>query len=95
MQGTDRRGTITEERKGEEDGEGRPVVFSIEKGKVFADLRIGADVAGAKALRANGHIAYQGVIPGGDGFFLSKSEAGDKFRGEAEGSVGGYTLRLT
>lgn len=79
--------TITEERKGEEEGEGRPVVFSIEKGKVFADLRIGADVAGAKSLQANGQIAYQGVIPGGDGFFLSKSEARGLFQGQAEAGV--------
>ncbi|MDZ4085882.1 MAG: type IIL restriction-modification enzyme MmeI [Tabrizicola sp.] len=67
--------SITEERKGETEAEGRPVTFSIEKGKVFADLRIGADVAGAVPLKANLDIAGMGVKLHGSGFILSKTEA--------------------
>ncbi len=74
-----RLGSVVEERKGEYEAEGRPVRFEIEKGKVFADLRIGADVAGAVPLRANSLIAYQGVIPGGEGFFVSREEANNQF----------------
>ena len=33
--------TINEEQQGEQEAEGRPVTFSIEKGTLFADLRIG------------------------------------------------------
>ena len=67
--------TITEEKKGETESEGRPVTFSIEKGKVFADLRIGADVAGAKALRANDGLATRGVMLFGAGFIVTLGEA--------------------
>ena len=67
--------SITEERKGATEAEGRPVTFSIEKGKVFADLRIGADVAGALALRANEGLASRGVALHGAGFLISANEA--------------------
>jgi hypothetical protein len=82
-----RLGTVTEERKGEYDAEGRPVRFEIEKGKIFADLRIGADVAGAAQLKSNGQIAYQGVIPGGDGFFVTRGELGSGFQAEKEAGL--------
>jgi len=67
--------TITEEKKGEQEAEGRPVTISIEKGKVFADLRIGADVAGAVALKANEGLAHMGVKLHGMGFVVSAIEA--------------------
>lgn len=67
--------TIAEEKKGETEAEGRPVVFSFEKGRVFADLRIGADVAGSAHLRANGLLAHQGLILVGEGFRLTNQEA--------------------
>ena len=66
---------IAEERKGETESEGRPVTFSIEKGKVFADLRIGADVAGAVPLKANGGISSAGVKLHGAGFIVTPAEA--------------------
>lgn len=72
--------TITEERKGESEGEGRPVVFSIEKGRIFADLRIGADVAGSAPLKANIALSHQGVIPVGEGFRLSTRNARENFQ---------------
>ncbi len=67
--------TIAEEKKGETESEGRPVTFSIEKGKVFADLRIGADVAGAVPLRANEGISSPGVKLHGAGFIVTPAEA--------------------
>ena len=67
--------TITLERKGEYEAEGRPVTVSTEKGRVFADLRIGADVAGATPLRANDLISSNGVMLAGDGFIVTPAEA--------------------
>ena len=70
-----RLGTVTDERKGEYEAEGRPVRFEIEKGKIFADLRIGADVAGAGALSANEGLGHKGVMPYGMGFVITPEEA--------------------
>jgi len=67
--------TIAEEKKGEREAEGRPVTFSIEEGKVFADLRIGADVAGAVPLRSNEGISSPGVKLHGAGFIVSPAVA--------------------
>lgn len=70
-----RLGTVTDERKGEYEAEGRPVRFDIEKGKIFADLRIGADVAGAVSLKANEGICSPGVKLHGAGFIVTPEEA--------------------
>jgi len=70
-----RLGTVTEERKGEYEAEGRPVRFDIEKGRIFADLRVGADLAASQALQANEALAYQGVTPLGEGFRVSRASA--------------------
>lgn len=67
--------SITEERKGETEAEGRPVTFSTEKGRIFADLRIGADVAGAVPLKANDGISSPGVKLHGAGFIVTPAEA--------------------
>lgn len=67
--------SITEERKGETEAEGRPVTFSTEKGRIFADLRIGADVAGAVPLRASEGLAHMGVKLHGMGFVVTPAEA--------------------
>lgn len=67
--------TVTEEAKGKYEAEGRPVRFQIEKGRIFANLRIGADVAGCIPLQANSALAHQGVIPVGEGFRVSAREA--------------------
>ena len=72
---TGRLGTVIEERKGEFEAKGRPVRFDEENGKVFADLRIGADVAGAVALRANEGLAHMGVKLHGMGFVVTPAEA--------------------
>lgn len=67
--------TIATERMGESEAEGRPVRFEIEKGKIFADLRIGADVAGAVPLKANEGISSPGVKLHGAGFIVTPAEA--------------------
>jgi hypothetical protein len=67
--------TVTDEKKGEAEAEGRPVTFAIEKGKIIADLRIGADVAGVKALGANEGLAIKGMQLNGQGFILPTNEA--------------------
>ena len=67
--------TVTHEAKGEAEAEGRPVTFQIEKGRIFANLRIGADVAGAVPLRANEGLASRGVMICGAGFLVSETEA--------------------
>lgn len=72
---TGRLGTVVGERKGEYEAEGRPVRFEMEKGKIFADLRIGADVAGAVPLKANEGLATRGVMLFGAGFIVSEATA--------------------
>jgi hypothetical protein len=67
--------SVTHEAKGEAEAEGRPVTFQIEKGKIFANLRIGADVAGAVPLRANEGLASRGVALHGAGFIVTPNEA--------------------
>jgi hypothetical protein len=66
---------ITEELKGEKEAEGRPVRFEIETGKVFADLRTGADVAGCLPLKSNKGLAYMGMKLHGAGFIVADAEA--------------------
>ncbi|NRP49801.1 hypothetical protein XMV201_001561 [Aliiroseovarius sp. xm-v-201] len=66
--------TIAEEHKGQTEDEGRVVRFDEDWGKIFANLRTGADVAGAKALRANDKIGFMGVIPVGLGFEVTKDQ---------------------
>lgn len=73
--------SITEERKGETEAEGRPVTFSTEKGRIFADLRIGADVAGAIPLKANEGLSARGAFLVGKGFLGTETELLDLARG--------------
>lgn len=67
--------TVTEEQKGTTEAEGRPVKLSIEKGKIFSNLRLGADVAGARPLRANERLGYRGMQLIGAGFIVTPAEA--------------------
>lgn len=82
--------TITEEMKGEKEAEGRPVQFGIEKGRIFANLRIGADVAGATPLKANDGISSPGVKLHGAGFIVTPAEA----RALGLGSVPGLETHI-
>jgi hypothetical protein len=65
--------TVTAER--EAGGEGLEVTLDNCSGKLHADLRIGADVAGAVALRANVGIGNRGVQMLATGFVLTEDEA--------------------
>lgn len=67
--------TIAEESKGQTEAEGRKVTFETQIGKIFANLRIGADVAGSTPLKANLDIAGMGVKLHGAGFIVSETEA--------------------
>lgn len=73
--GPGRLASVTDEAKGEAEAEGQPVQLSFEKGKIFANLRIGADVAGAVALKANEGLAIKGMQLNGQGFILTEAEA--------------------
>lgn len=64
---------VIRESKGETEAEGRPVTLSSEKGRIFANLRIGADVAGAFVLKANGKVSSNGMMLAGQGFVVPKS----------------------
>ena len=64
---------VTAERAG--DGEGVEVALAKRTGKLFADLTIGADVAGCAPLLANGGISSRGVSLHGSGFIVTPEEA--------------------
>jgi len=67
--------SVLSESKDKSEADGHIVKFDHQVGKIFSNLQIGADVAGASILLGNKRIAYQGVIPGGEGFFVSENEA--------------------
>jgi len=56
------------------DGEVEVSMFA-KTGHVLPDLRIGADVAGATHLVSNADISTRGVLPHGEGFLVSRTEA--------------------
>ncbi len=72
---TGRLGAVADERKGEDEAEGRPVRFVIETGKIYADLRIGADVISAPELKANSGLGCVGYQLTGQGFLVSPFHA--------------------
>ncbi|MBP5997262.1 MAG: class I SAM-dependent DNA methyltransferase [Azonexus sp.] len=65
--------TVTDEV--EAGGEGLAVTLATRRGRLHADLRIGADVASAGALRANGGISSPGFKLHGAGFIVTPEEA--------------------
>ena len=67
--------TVAEEVKAGPEMDGRRVTFDIQKGKIFANLRIGADVAGAVKLASNAMLSSQGVKLHGKGFLISEAQA--------------------
>jgi len=68
------RKVINEERDGNET---RKVDFITIQGKINDKLAIGVDVSSVQPLLANKNICFQGVLPVGKGFRLSKSELTD------------------
>jgi hypothetical protein len=65
--------TVSDERAG--NGEGMEVTLQEQSGLLHADLRVGANVAAAKALRANCCLANRGFQLIGAGFIVSQEEA--------------------
>jgi hypothetical protein len=61
--------------EGDTGTEGTAVVLEERTGRIFADLRIGVDVAGASALKANMGLATRGVALHGAGFLVSPEQA--------------------
>ncbi|MDZ8117991.1 class I SAM-dependent DNA methyltransferase [Pontiella agarivorans] len=64
--------TVAEEK--EADGEGYAVKLTSKHGKLHPDLTIGANIAGAVPLQANGGISSRGMTLSGKGFFLADSD---------------------
>ena len=61
------------------------VTLREKRGAMFADLSVGADVAGAVPLRANGQISSRGVIPHGEGMTVDLKRAQALGLGTASG----------
>ncbi|SBT09282.1 conserved hypothetical protein [Candidatus Accumulibacter aalborgensis] len=66
--------SVIDEREGK--GEGLDVTLQEQTGTLHADLRIGANVAAAKALQANSGISSPGFKLHGGGFIVTPEEAG-------------------
>ena len=65
----------TVEGEVEAGGEGLAVTLRSTSGLLHADLRIGANVAAAQPLHANGGLSNRGVIPHGVGMLVTPEEA--------------------
>ena len=65
--------TVIQERESEV-GE-VAVELHTRQGAIHADLKVGANVAGARRLQANDRLSNRGVIPHGAGFIVTPDEA--------------------
>ncbi|MGA2218748.1 MAG: DNA methyltransferase, partial [Terracidiphilus sp.] len=75
--------TVTKE--GDASSEGTDVELAERIGRIFADLRIGVDVAGAQPLRANEDLSCPGVKLHGAGFIVTPEIAASLGLGRVEG----------
>ncbi len=78
--------TIVSESKERSEADGRAVSFDYQIGKVFPNLQIGADLAGAKALLANDGLSSPGVKLHGAGFIVTPNAAKALGLGTVSGS---------
>jgi len=62
-------------REGDARAEGTDVELAEQAGKIFADLRVGVDVAGASPLEANEDLSCPGVKLHGAGFIVTPEQA--------------------
>ena len=69
------RWVVVEEAVSAGDDDASRIRFAQDRGVIHADLRLGANVARAAALRANSALSNRGVIPHGEGFFVSEDVA--------------------
>ncbi|MCF2905525.1 class I SAM-dependent DNA methyltransferase [Octadecabacter sp. CECT 8868] len=67
--------TIVTEVKDKEESVGRKLEYRKVSGRVFSNLRIGADVLDAKPLRSNLKMSARGAFLIGKGFIVSKAKA--------------------
>ena len=77
--------SVTDEREGK--GEGLDVTLQEQLGLLHADLRIGANVAAARALRANTELSNRGFCLFGAGFIVPPEDA---IRLEANAPIKAY-----
>jgi hypothetical protein len=54
---------------------GKQISLSEKIGRIHADLKSGADAAGAKVLKANEGLSSRGVIPHGSGLIITEETA--------------------
>ena len=80
--------TVTDERKGEREAEGRPVTLSGEVGKIHANLRIGNTVVMASDGFCKGQPEFQGF-----GLFLTLPDVAQVRRAFSALAEGG-TIRM-
>ena len=66
--------TIATESKANSTMDGQTVTFNDQIGKIFSNLQIGADVAGARPLLANSGLSSNGMMLAGQGFVVSKKQ---------------------
>ena len=78
--------TIATESKEKSEADGRLVTFDHQIGKVFANLQIGADVAGTNPLQANDGLSSPGVKLHGAGFIVTPEKAKDLGLGTIDGA---------
>ncbi|MGR3761813.1 class I SAM-dependent DNA methyltransferase [Roseobacteraceae bacterium NS-SX3] len=67
--------TVVSESGERNEAEGRQVALKNEIGLILSDLRIGADVGSAVALKANEGLAHRGMTLSGQGFLVHEGEA--------------------
>ena len=68
-----------------DDEEAHEVKLSETVGAINADLSVGVDISSAFALKSNAGISSRGVIPVGQGFVISETEAKNLGLGTASG----------
>ncbi|MFV0411043.1 MAG: type IIL restriction-modification enzyme MmeI, partial [Paracoccus sp. (in: a-proteobacteria)] len=78
--------TVATESRERTEADGRPVTFDMQVGKIFANLQVGADVAGATPLLANEGLSSPGVKLHGAGFIVTPAEARSLGLGTVEGA---------
>jgi hypothetical protein len=74
--------------EGDTSAEGTDVELSEETGRIFADLRIGVDVAGAVPLKSNEDLCCPGVKLHGAGFIVTRDQAESLGLGRVPGLEG-------
>ncbi len=72
-------------KEGDAHSEGTDVELAERTGRIFADLRIGVDVAGAQTLRANEGLSCPGVKLHGAGFIVTPDIAAQLGLGRIDG----------